>query len=87
MDYPLKTSERITPLLHCVLLNQRSFFDKIGEERVRKFGQFAPMKNQPVNIHQLPVPLPEAGRIYLAIIAGGAAILLMILAEMKFFGT
>jgi hypothetical protein len=41
--------------------------------------------------HQLTktaaTPLVENGQIYLAIITGGAIILLMILAEMKFFGT
>jgi hypothetical protein len=35
----------------------------------------------------LAAPLPENGRIYFAIVAAGAAILIMILAEMKFFGT
>lgn len=45
------------------------------------------MKHQPIKITPLPEPLPENARIYTAIVAGGAAILLMILAEMKFFGT
>jgi hypothetical protein len=38
-----------------------------------------------------PAPLPtlrqEIGRVYVAVILSGAAILLVILAEMKFFGT
>jgi hypothetical protein len=37
--------------------------------------------------NRMPEPLPENGRIYIAIVVGGAAILLMILAEMKFFRT
>lgn len=45
------------------------------------------MKDQPAKITALPAPLPENGRIYFAIIVGGVIILLMILAEMKFFGT
>ena len=32
-------------------------------------------------------PRQETGRVYFVIILSGAAILLMILAEMKFFGT
>ena len=45
------------------------------------------MNDQPIRIAALPEALPENGRIYIAIVVGGAAILLMILAEMKFFGT
>ncbi len=45
------------------------------------------MKDQPTKITPWPEPLPENGHIYIAIVVGGAAILLMILAEMKFFGT
>jgi hypothetical protein len=45
------------------------------------------MKDQPTRSNPLPQPLPENDRIYVAIVAGGAAILLMILTEMKFFGT
>ena len=44
------------------------------------------MKYQP-STGQLAASIPENTRIYSAIIAGGVAILLMILAEMKFFGT
>jgi hypothetical protein len=45
------------------------------------------MKYQPTKAISLPTPRLENGRVYLAIISGGAVILLMILAEMKFFGT
>jgi hypothetical protein len=45
------------------------------------------MKDSITKITALPAPLPENGRIYFAIVAGGAAILTMILGEMKFFGT
>jgi site-specific DNA-adenine methylase len=45
------------------------------------------MKQQPAEAPQLLATSPETGRIYFAIVVGGAAILLMILAEMKFFGT
>jgi hypothetical protein len=45
------------------------------------------MKDQPTKAISLPTPKPENARIYIATIAGGVAILLMILAEMKFFGT
>jgi hypothetical protein len=45
------------------------------------------MNHQTTKISQLPPPLIENGRIYFGTIVGGAAILLMILAEMKFFGT
>jgi hypothetical protein len=44
------------------------------------------MRLQTIKIHQLPPPLSENSRIYFAIVAAGMAILLMILAEMKFFG-
>jgi len=44
------------------------------------------MKHPLTNTGRLYVPL-ENGRIYLAIVSGGAVILLMILAEIKFFGT
>jgi hypothetical protein len=45
------------------------------------------MKQPPIRATQLPEPLPENGSIYIAIVMGGVAILLMILFEMKFFGT
>ena len=45
------------------------------------------MKQQLPGVVPLPAPLQENGRIYFAIIVGGAAILLMILGEMKLFGT
>jgi hypothetical protein len=45
------------------------------------------MKPEPAKAYQLPAPLPEIRQVYFAIVVGGAAILLMILAEMKFFGT
>jgi hypothetical protein len=67
--------------------NKRSFFDKAGEERTYQCAQLAAMNHQPTRINQLPSPLIENGRVYFAIIVGGATILLMILAEMKFFGT
>jgi hypothetical protein len=45
------------------------------------------MNHQTTKISRLPSPLTENGGVYFAIIVGGTAILLMILAEMKFFGT
>ena len=45
------------------------------------------MKHQLTIRGSLHTARPEISLIYYAIIAGGAAILLMILAEMKFFGT
>jgi hypothetical protein len=48
--------------------------------------QVSQMKQQ-LPLIPFPTPQPETGRIYFAIVIGGAAILLMILAEMKFFGT
>ena len=44
------------------------------------------MKHQLTNTGALYIPRQEIGRIYVAVVLGGAAILLMILAEMKFFG-
>jgi len=65
--------------------NKWSSFAKTGEERVYKSWQIRAMKNQLPKT--APAPLIENGWIYLGIITGGAIILLMILAEMKFFGT
>jgi hypothetical protein len=65
--------------------NQRSYFDKPGGEPVEKSRQTRGMKHQLAKT--APAPLIENGWIYLAMITGGAIILLMILAEMKFFGT
>jgi hypothetical protein len=45
------------------------------------------MKHQLTNKGALYTPRQEIGRVYLAVILSGAAILLMILAEMKFFGS
>ena len=65
----------------------RFYFDKVREAAARDFEKIVSMKSQPAKLSSLSNPLPETGRIYLAIIVGGVAILLMILAEMKFFGT
>jgi len=65
----------------------RFYFDKAREAAARDFEKIVSMKSQPAKLSSLSNPLPETGRIYLAIIVGGVAILLMILAEMKFFGT
>jgi hypothetical protein len=67
--------------------NRRSHFDKAGEERAYQYRQFTAMKHQLTNMGPLHPAQPENGRIYLSIIVGGGIILLMILAEMKFFGT
>jgi hypothetical protein len=45
------------------------------------------MKQQFSSLTPFPTSRQGNGRIYLATIIGGATILLMILAEMKFFGT
>jgi len=49
--------------------------------------KFAAMKRQLEKTSLLPTSVLENSRIYYAIIASGVAILLMILAEMKFFGS
>jgi hypothetical protein len=67
--------------------NRRSSFDKAGEERTYQHAQFAAMKHQLTYKGALYTPRQEIGRIYVAVVLSGAAILLMILAEMKFFGT
>ena len=67
--------------------NQRSSFDKAGEEGAYQFTQIAAMKQQFPRLASFPTPQQENGRVYFAMIVSGAAILLMILAEMKFFGT
>lgn len=69
------------------MIKQWSFFDKAGGEWLGEFGHAPRMKQQPAESPQLLATSPETGRIYFAIVVGGAAILLMILAEMKFFGT
>jgi hypothetical protein len=45
------------------------------------------MKQQFPRLAPFPSPQQENGRVYFAMIVSGAIILLMILAEMKFFGT
>ena len=45
------------------------------------------MKHSLTNNGRLYIPRLENSRVFYATIAGGAIILLMILAEMKFFGT
>ena len=45
------------------------------------------MKPVPSKFEEYPDLLKENHRIFLAILASGTAILLMILAEMKFFGS
>ena len=66
--------------------NQRSSFDKTGGEGAEEFAQVPAMKQQFPRLAPFPIP-QENGQIYFAIIVGGATILLMILAAMKFFGT
>jgi hypothetical protein len=66
--------------------NQRSSFDKAGEEDAYQFTQIAAMKQQFPPAPFL-TPRQETARVYFAMILSGAIILLMILAEMKFFGT
>jgi hypothetical protein len=66
--------------------DERWSFDKTGEERADEFAQVSAMNQQLPRLASFSIP-QENGRIYFAIIVSGAAILLMILAEMKFFGT
>lgn len=74
------------PIPRC-LTNWWFLFDNACNERMREFEKLFGMKYQPTKAISLPTPRLENGHVYLAIISGGAVILLMILAEMKFFGT
>ena len=67
--------------------NERWYFDKTGKEGINEFAQVVVMKQRFRTLASVLTSRQEIGRIYVAVVLSGAAILLMMLAEMKFFGT